>query len=244
LRLTLNGAENRKTLAGLFIAESFGSSIQHLAFATDDIFAAAARMQDLGFDPLDISPNYYDDLEARLDLAPDLTSRLKSAQILYDRDEAGEFSSSTAAATARAFSSRSWSAGAAIAAMAPRTPHSASPPSGARFLRRMCPAFSPSYSVRPEGARPPSNPAVRRRGPASASPGPRQRSLSLRFSRHEQTVGAGRVNGRSAGQGGQDPLAHRLQMRPHPRRSADSVACLDGRKHGIVFVEAAVVGRR
>ena len=39
LRLTLNGAENRKTLAGHFIAESFGSSVQHLAFATDDIFA-------------------------------------------------------------------------------------------------------------------------------------------------------------------------------------------------------------
>jgi 4-hydroxyphenylpyruvate dioxygenase len=91
LRLTLNGAENRKTLAGLFIAESFGSSIQHLAFATDDIFAAAARMRDLGFDPLDISPNYYDDLEARHDLAPDLTSRLRSAHVLYDRDEAGEY---------------------------------------------------------------------------------------------------------------------------------------------------------
>ncbi|HUE45148.1 MAG TPA: bifunctional sugar phosphate isomerase/epimerase/4-hydroxyphenylpyruvate dioxygenase family protein [Aestuariivirgaceae bacterium] len=91
LRLTLNGAENRKTLAGLFIAESFGSSIQHLAFATHDIFAAAARMRDLGFDPLDISPNYYDDLEARLDLDPELTSRLRAAHILYDRGEAGEY---------------------------------------------------------------------------------------------------------------------------------------------------------
>ena len=91
LRLTLNGAENRKTLAGLFIADSFGSSIQHLAFATGDIFSAAARMESFGFEPLDISPNYYDDLEARLDLAPDLASRLRSGQILYDRDEAGEF---------------------------------------------------------------------------------------------------------------------------------------------------------
>jgi 4-hydroxyphenylpyruvate dioxygenase len=48
-------------------------------------------MRDLGFDPLDISPNYYDDLEARLDLAPDLTSRLGRRNILYDRDEAGEY---------------------------------------------------------------------------------------------------------------------------------------------------------
>ncbi|HUF87276.1 MAG TPA: 3-keto-5-aminohexanoate cleavage protein, partial [Thermohalobaculum sp.] len=91
LRLTLNGAENRRTMAGLFIAESFGSSIQHLAFATGDIFAAAARMREFGFDPLDISPNYYDDLEARLDLAPDLTARLRAGNILYDRDEAGEY---------------------------------------------------------------------------------------------------------------------------------------------------------
>jgi 4-hydroxyphenylpyruvate dioxygenase len=36
LRITLNGAENRRTLAGHFIAEKFGSSFQHLAFDTDD----------------------------------------------------------------------------------------------------------------------------------------------------------------------------------------------------------------
>ena len=30
-RLTLNGAENRRTLAGHFIAETFGSGVQHLA---------------------------------------------------------------------------------------------------------------------------------------------------------------------------------------------------------------------
>jgi 4-hydroxyphenylpyruvate dioxygenase len=40
-RLTLNGAESRKTLAGHFVAESFGSSVQHVAFATADIFATA-----------------------------------------------------------------------------------------------------------------------------------------------------------------------------------------------------------
>jgi 4-hydroxyphenylpyruvate dioxygenase len=89
LRLTLNGAENRKTLAGHFIAESFGSSVQHLAFATDDIFASAARLDELGFSRLEISPNYYDDLEARFGLDPDLADRLKAANILYDRDASG-----------------------------------------------------------------------------------------------------------------------------------------------------------
>jgi 4-hydroxyphenylpyruvate dioxygenase len=91
LRLTLNGAENRKTLAGHFVAASFGSSVQHLALATDDIFASSAAMRDLGFKPLSISGNYYDDLEARLGLDPELVERLRGFGILYDRDEAGEY---------------------------------------------------------------------------------------------------------------------------------------------------------
>lgn len=91
LRLTLNGAENRKTLAGHFIAESFGSTVQHLAFLSADIFTSAQRMRTLGFRPLEISPNYYDDLEARFDLEKDLAQRLRAGSILYDRDDAGEY---------------------------------------------------------------------------------------------------------------------------------------------------------
>jgi 4-hydroxyphenylpyruvate dioxygenase len=91
LRLTLNGAESRKTLAGHFVAESFGSSVQHIAFACDDILETSARLAGLGFRPLEISPNYYDDIEARFDLAPELVAKLRSGNILYDRDEGGEF---------------------------------------------------------------------------------------------------------------------------------------------------------
>jgi 4-hydroxyphenylpyruvate dioxygenase len=91
LRLTLNGAENRKTLAGHFVAETFGSSVQHLAFAPDDLFATAERMKTLGFQPLHISPNYYEDLEARMGLKHDFVVLLRSANMLYDRDDRGEF---------------------------------------------------------------------------------------------------------------------------------------------------------
>ena len=73
------------------MAETFGSGVQHLAFATDDIFATAARLHANGFEPLIISPNYYDDVEARFGLAPDLADRLRSGNILYDKDENGEF---------------------------------------------------------------------------------------------------------------------------------------------------------
>ena len=91
LRITLNGAENRNTLAGRFIAETFGSGIQHIAFETDDIFATAEALAAKGFRSLVISPNYYDDIEARFGLDPDLVERMKSANILYDQDEAGEY---------------------------------------------------------------------------------------------------------------------------------------------------------
>jgi 4-hydroxyphenylpyruvate dioxygenase len=91
LRITMNGAENRRTLAGHFIAENFGSGVQHIAFSTDDIFATAAALRTNGFHPLHISPNYYGDVEARFGLDPDLTERLKAENILYDRDEHGEY---------------------------------------------------------------------------------------------------------------------------------------------------------
>ena len=68
LRLTLNGAENSRTIAGRFISETFGSSVQHLAFASSDIFATAAAMAAAGFRILEIPPNYYDDLAARFGL--------------------------------------------------------------------------------------------------------------------------------------------------------------------------------
>jgi 4-hydroxyphenylpyruvate dioxygenase len=91
LRLTLNGAENRNTLAGHFLAETFGSTVQHLAFATDDIFATASAMKQAGFKHLAISPNYFDDIQARFQLPGDLVQQMKANDILYDRDAGGEY---------------------------------------------------------------------------------------------------------------------------------------------------------
>ena len=91
LRITLNGAESRRTLAGHFIAESFGSAVQHLAFATDDIFATAEALARRGFAPLVISPNYYEDLDTRFALEERLLIELKAHNILYDRDDFGEY---------------------------------------------------------------------------------------------------------------------------------------------------------
>lgn len=82
--VSLNGAETHRTLAGDFLAQSFGASVQHIALATDDIFATAEALKACGFDPLPLSDNYYADLAARFDLAPGLLERLKAANVFYD----------------------------------------------------------------------------------------------------------------------------------------------------------------
>lgn len=88
-RITLNGAETHRTMAGNFLVDSFGASVQHIALGSDDIFATSKAMADRGFEPLPMSDNYYADLAARFDLDPDMLSRLKSGNILYDEDEGG-----------------------------------------------------------------------------------------------------------------------------------------------------------
>lgn len=90
-RITLNGAETHRTLAGGFLADSFGASVQHVAFATDDIFDTAAALADTGFQALPITANYYADLAARFDIAPEMLEAMRSHNILYDRYEDAEF---------------------------------------------------------------------------------------------------------------------------------------------------------
>ncbi len=90
-RVTLNATETHRTLAGGFLADSFGASVHQIAMSTDDIFATARALAARGFDPLPIPENYYDDLEARFDLPPGLLDRLREADILYDQIGGSEF---------------------------------------------------------------------------------------------------------------------------------------------------------
>ena len=90
-RITLNGAETHRTLAGAFLAEGFGATVQHIAFGTRDIFSTAEALDRLGFQALQISPNYFDDLAARFDLDPAMLDRMRAANILYDADAGGAF---------------------------------------------------------------------------------------------------------------------------------------------------------
>jgi 4-hydroxyphenylpyruvate dioxygenase-like putative hemolysin/sugar phosphate isomerase/epimerase len=64
---------------------------QHIAFATNDAIASAERVRAHGVPVLQMPDNYYDDLDARLALAPERLAALREHSILYDRDDHGEY---------------------------------------------------------------------------------------------------------------------------------------------------------
>ncbi|NWK80067.1 bifunctional sugar phosphate isomerase/epimerase/4-hydroxyphenylpyruvate dioxygenase family protein [Aquitalea sp. LB_tupeE] len=89
IRIPLNISENRNTAIARSVSTYRGSGVQHIAFATDDIFAAVAAARDSGVPLLEIPRNYYDDLAARFDLPDEFVASLAAANILYDRDAHG-----------------------------------------------------------------------------------------------------------------------------------------------------------
>lgn len=80
-QVVLNVAEGRPTLRR--------AGINQIAFGCTDVFAAAEAMRATGIGLLAVPDNYYVDLQARFDLAPDLLTRLRSHGVLYDRDDRG-----------------------------------------------------------------------------------------------------------------------------------------------------------
>ncbi len=91
VRFTLNGSMAANALSSRFIHNYFGAGVQHIAFSTADVFGAAERAKAAGLPMLEIGPNYYADIEARFALDPALVERMAALNILYDRDERGEY---------------------------------------------------------------------------------------------------------------------------------------------------------
>lgn len=91
LRLVLNASQSRHTQAARFLAERLGSGVQHIAFATKDIFAVARRLRTNGVAVLPIPEIYYEDLAARGDLTETEIDRLRTNDILCDRQGESEY---------------------------------------------------------------------------------------------------------------------------------------------------------
>lgn len=91
VRFTLNGSLAAQSLTSRFIQNYFGAGVQHIAFATDDIVAVADAAHAQGLPRLAIPRNYFDDLEARWGLEPELIEAMAARDILYDRDGEAEY---------------------------------------------------------------------------------------------------------------------------------------------------------
>jgi 4-hydroxyphenylpyruvate dioxygenase len=90
-RVTLNGSMASQTLSARFIHNYMGAGVQHIAFSTGNVFAAAEAAKANGLPTLEIPRNYYDDLEARFGLETALVDRMAGLNILYDRDGESEY---------------------------------------------------------------------------------------------------------------------------------------------------------
>lgn len=88
LRLPINASQAQASAAGRFMRRTAGAGAQHVAFACDDIMAAAAGLP--ASLRLRVPNNYYEDLEARFGLSDDFIERLRAHDILYDRIGGGE----------------------------------------------------------------------------------------------------------------------------------------------------------
>ncbi|CUH79075.1 bifunctional sugar phosphate isomerase/epimerase/4-hydroxyphenylpyruvate dioxygenase family protein [Tropicibacter naphthalenivorans] len=91
LRITLNGADSHRTLAGRLLSDTFGAPLQHVALACDDIVKTADKLAARGFEALNMPANYYDDLASRFDLTSEKLDALRRRNILYDEDAQGAF---------------------------------------------------------------------------------------------------------------------------------------------------------
>jgi len=91
VRLSLDISESRRTATGRFVSASAGAGVEQIAFAADDAVRAAAAVAGLGAQLLPIPANYYDDLGARHGLDDATLAELQRLNLLYDRDEGGEF---------------------------------------------------------------------------------------------------------------------------------------------------------
>ena len=91
VRLPLNISDSRETSTGRFVTAYAGAGVQHIAFSSTGIDKAVAAMATKGAPALAIPANYYDDLAARLGLTDAERAHLQRLNLLFDRDEDGDF---------------------------------------------------------------------------------------------------------------------------------------------------------
>lgn len=91
VRIALNVSHSQATVSGRSTQALQGGGVHHIAFACTDIFATAQYLKNHGVALLDVPDNYYADLPARFKLDENLLEKMRSAGVLYDCNDDGEF---------------------------------------------------------------------------------------------------------------------------------------------------------
>jgi 4-hydroxyphenylpyruvate dioxygenase len=91
IRLPLNISEGRETTTGRFLTTSSGAGVQHIAMASSDIQHTIRQLVSRGARFLPIPGNYYEDIAAKWGLADAHVDTLRAHNVLFDRDDAGDF---------------------------------------------------------------------------------------------------------------------------------------------------------
>ena len=92
VRFVLNVSLSQKTRTARTVSASGGTAtVHHVGLVADDAIAAADALRRSGMTLVPISSNYYDDVEARLDLDRALLDGMRRTSVLYDRAALGEY---------------------------------------------------------------------------------------------------------------------------------------------------------
>lgn len=91
VRTSLIVSERDNTVVARSVSRYGGAGVQQIAIAVDDVLATVAELRRRGAPMLPVPDNYYDDLAAKYDLAPDFLAALRTSGVLYERGAQGEF---------------------------------------------------------------------------------------------------------------------------------------------------------
>jgi 4-hydroxyphenylpyruvate dioxygenase len=91
LRFVLTVPLGARTGAARTVGASGGAGVQHVAFASADIFGTVRRLREAGVALAPVPGNYYDDLATRFDLDPALLALMREHAVLFDRSAEGDY---------------------------------------------------------------------------------------------------------------------------------------------------------
>ncbi len=87
--IPINEADEQKSQINEYLEEYKGPGIQHLAFLTNDLLASLKALEGSGIETLDIDPDYYDTVFARVPNVSEDHAEIRRRNVLVDGDEKG-----------------------------------------------------------------------------------------------------------------------------------------------------------